>query len=78
MLVLWVVGMKTIMEMAQEAHLPSCHLTHPKALLRFANLVAERERQHCIDLLEGLHACQDNHNYYLYASETLKQIRGDK
>jgi len=70
--------MKTIMEMANEAHLPPCHLTHPKALLRFANLVAERERQHCIDLLEGLHACQDNHNYYLYASETLKQIRGNK
>lgn len=70
--------MKTIMEMAVEANLPSCHLTHPKALLRFADLVAERERKQCIDLLEGLHACQNSHNYYLYASETIKKFRGDK
>jgi hypothetical protein len=27
--------------MAREANLPSCHITHPKALERFANLVAE-------------------------------------
>lgn len=70
--------MKTIMEMAQEANLPSCHLTHPKALLRFSDLVAERERQHCIDLLEGLHASQSSHNYYLYASDILKKMRGNQ
>jgi hypothetical protein len=29
-----------IMQMAREANLPSCHLTHPKALERFAKLVA--------------------------------------
>ena len=40
--------------------------------------VSERELQACIDVLEGLHACQDNHNYYLYASKTLKDIRGKK
>lgn len=70
--------MKTIMEMAVEANLPSCHLTHPKALLRFADLVAERERKQCIDLLEGLHASQSGHNYYLYASDILKKLKGDK
>ena len=33
-----------IMRMAREALLPSCHLTHPKALERFAALVAAAER----------------------------------
>lgn len=28
-----------IMELARQANLPSCHLTHPKALARFAALV---------------------------------------
>ena len=31
--------MKTIMELAREANLPACHLEHPKALQRFADLV---------------------------------------
>jgi CHASE3 domain sensor protein len=31
--------------MAREANLPSCHLTHPKALERFAALVADSERE---------------------------------
>jgi hypothetical protein len=36
-----------IIRMAWKANLPSCHITHPKALERFAALVAaaERERQ---------------------------------
>jgi hypothetical protein len=36
-----------IIRMAREALLPSCHLTHPKALERFAALVvaAERDRR---------------------------------
>lgn len=33
---------KDIISMAQEANLPACHLTHPKALERFAKLVADR------------------------------------
>jgi hypothetical protein len=73
-----VVGMKTIMDLAREANLPACHLEHPKALQRFADLLAQRELQACRNVLEGLHACQDNHNYYLYASKTLKDIRGEK
>ena len=34
-----------IIRMAREANLPSCHLTHPKALERFAKLVAAHERE---------------------------------
>ncbi len=73
--------MKTVMDMAGQANLPSCHLTHPKALIRFAELVADRERQACIDLLLGLHQAQSNngnHNYYHYAANTLKDLRGSK
>jgi hypothetical protein len=33
--------MKTIMDLAREANLPACHLEHPKALQRFADLVAD-------------------------------------
>jgi len=36
-----------IIEMAREANLPSCLATHPKALERFAKLVAEKEREEC-------------------------------
>ncbi len=73
-----VVIMSTVMDLANKANLPACHLEHPKALQRFADLVSEHELQACIDVLEGLHACQDNHNYYLYASKTLRDIRGKK
>jgi len=34
-----------IIRMAREANLPSCHTTHPKALERFAALVAAHERE---------------------------------
>ena len=34
-----------IIRMAREANLPSCHTTHPKALERFASLVADAERE---------------------------------
>jgi len=33
-----------IIRMAWKANLPSCHLTHPKALERFAALIAAHER----------------------------------
>jgi len=33
-----------IIRMAREANLPSCHITHPKALERFAALVAAYEQ----------------------------------
>jgi len=36
-----------IIEMAREANLPSCLATHPKALKRFAKLVAQHERDAC-------------------------------
>lgn len=34
-----------ILRMAREANLPSCHTTHPKALERFAVLVAAHGRE---------------------------------
>lgn len=37
--------MKTIMDLAREAKLPACHLEHPKALQRFADLLAQRDWQ---------------------------------
>lgn len=41
-----------IIRMAREALLPACHLTHPKALERFAALVAAAEREACAKLVE--------------------------
>ena len=32
-----------IYKMAQKANLPACHITHPKALERFAILVAKQQ-----------------------------------
>ncbi len=44
----------------------------------FAELVAQHERQACIDLLIGLHEAQSNngnHNYYHYAANAIKELR---
>ena len=73
--------MKAIMDLARDANLPACHLSHPKALQRFADLVAQHERQACADLLMGLHEAQSNngnHNYYHYAANAIKELRGQK
>ena len=43
-----------IIRMAWKANLPSCHITHPKALERFAALVAANEREECAGLIEKL------------------------
>jgi len=44
-----------IIRMARDANLPSCHLTHPKALERFAALVAAHEREACARMAEAFH-----------------------
>lgn len=36
-----------IIRIGNEAHLPPCHLTHPKALARFAALIVVAEREAC-------------------------------
>jgi len=41
-----------IVRMAWKANLPSCHITHPKALERFAALVAAYEREACAKVCE--------------------------
>jgi hypothetical protein len=46
--------LEQIMEMASKANLPACHLTHPKALQRFADLVAQYEREECAKVCEEL------------------------
>jgi hypothetical protein len=48
-------------------------------LVQFAKLIAEREREACADLLMGLHEAQSNngnHNYYHFASNAIKELRG--
>jgi hypothetical protein len=42
-----------IIRMAWKANLPSCHITHPKALERFAALVAAYEREECAKVCEA-------------------------
>ena len=43
-----------IIRMAREANLPACHLTHPKALERFAILVAKQQREEDAKLVESM------------------------
>ena len=43
-----------IIRMAREADLPACHTTHPKALARFAALVAAAEREAILPMLKGI------------------------
>ena len=41
-----------VQKWAQEAKLPFCHTTHPKALARFAELIASAEREKCADICD--------------------------
>ena len=43
-----------IYKLAQKANLPACHLTHPKALERFAILVAKQQREEDAKLVESM------------------------
>jgi len=49
------INREDIIRMALDANLPSCHLTHPKALERFAALVAAHEREACARMAEAFH-----------------------
>jgi hypothetical protein len=54
-----------IIRMAWKANLPSCHITHPKALERFFHLAVAHEREECAkvanawqtDVLNPLYQC---------------------
>ena len=50
-----------IMELARQANLPSCHLTHPKALARFAALVRAAALEEAAEFVDrnALH-CHDD------------------
>jgi len=41
-----------IIRMAWKANLPSCHITHPKALERFFHLAVTHEREECAKIAE--------------------------
>ena len=43
-----------VYKMAQKANLPACHITHPKALERFAILVAKQQREEDAKLVESI------------------------
>ena len=43
-----------IYKMALKANLPACHITHPKALERFAILVAKQQREEDAKLVESM------------------------
>ena len=55
-----------IIRMAWKVNLPSCHITHPKALERFAALVAAHEREECAKVCDALAVDPE------YASQTTK------
>ena len=40
------------MRIAREANMPICHFEHPKALARFASIVAAVEREKCAEICE--------------------------
>jgi hypothetical protein len=73
-----------IIEMARQAGFDphdmssdfTCNLDNIEA---FAKLIAEAERDACADLLMGLHATQSiNHNYFHFASNAIKELRGQE
>jgi hypothetical protein len=50
-------------------------------LVHFAQAIAEKEREECADLLMGLHEAQSNngnHNHYHFASNAIKELRGQE
>jgi hypothetical protein len=56
----------------------TCNLDNIEA---FAKLVAKAEREACADFLMGLHEAQSNngnHNYYHFASNAIKELRGQE
>ena len=48
-----------IIELGNKAGLPACHTTHPKALERFAALVAAHEREECAKLCDDMDSTSD-------------------
>ncbi len=43
---------KQLKEIYKQARLPACHLSHPVALERFAELVRQDERKSCAKILD--------------------------
>jgi len=63
-----------ITRMARDANLPECHLTHPKALERFAALVAAAKQEEIESTLLRLHEqAADRHNYFQHAVKVIRK-----
>ena len=45
---------KRLKEIVKQARLPACHLSHPVALERFAQLVRQDEREACAKLCDEI------------------------
>lgn len=66
-----------IMDMATKVGLVG-KPTYIEGLEAFAKLLAQHEREKCIDLLMSLHKAQSNngnHNYYHFAANAIKELR---
>jgi len=67
-----------IIRMAWKANLPSCHITHPKALERFFHLAVAHEREECAKWAELVAREIDNtHNTANYIASGIR-ARGEK
>jgi len=63
-----------IIRMARDANLPECHTTHPKALERFAALVAAAERERLATKFMEMHnAQQHRNNYFAFAARVIRE-----
>ena len=64
-------------EIVKQARLPACHLSHPVALERFAELVSQDEREACAKLCDDLAMVVGNNNFIAVDQRKFcaKQIR---
>ena len=59
---------KHLKEIAKQARLPACHLSHPVALERFAELVRQDERKSCANILITFAEDMENNQWTLGAA----------
>ena len=62
-------------EIVKQAKLPACHLSHPVALERFAELVRQDERKACADLVFEMAQLPKYENVWLPLHHAQSAIR---
>jgi hypothetical protein len=55
-------------DIVKQARLPACHLSHPVALKRFAELVRQDERKSCANILDAFAEDMENKEWTLGAA----------